>query len=98
LVGGVEHLGTRFPGGLGDLVVFQVEGVLFGHLVDGATGLFDLPERHLYPDIFEDIRELAKERMNAFQALGEKIVDSVFDRAFVAHVVDPHCIAQLANF
>jgi hypothetical protein len=80
LVGGVEHLGARFPRGFGDLVVFQVKRVLFGHLVDGALSLFNVAECHLNPDIFEDIGNLSKEIVNALQAFGEEVVYAVLDR------------------
>lgn len=58
---GIEHLGAGFPIDLGDLMVAQLEGVLPGNGVDDAPRALDLTDRHVDPDILQDIWQLPEE-------------------------------------
>ncbi len=58
--------------------------MLFGQGVDDLLRFFFFADGQCHPDIFQHVRDLAKQAKDVLQAAGEQLVDAVFDRIFVA--------------
>lgn len=65
--------------------------------INGCSGVFGLSECHLDPDVFQHVRKLAKQAIDAGQAGGEELMHPIFDRLCIPHVVDPHGVVELTN-
>jgi hypothetical protein len=78
-------------------VVFDCKGVLLWDGINGRFRSFEVAECDINPDIFQDIRQLTKERMDPCQAFGEQSVHTVFNGFFIAHVIHEHHVPQLPN-
>ena len=61
------------------------------------AGVVDPADGDVDPDVLEHVGHLAEELVDALEALGQEAVDAVFDGVAVAHVVDGHVVAGLAD-
>ena len=71
LLASVEDLGTALPVDLLDRGVAHLERVLFWQCVDDLGGSLDLAEGQIDPHVLQNVRYLAKERVDILQTAGE---------------------------
>ncbi len=78
-------------------MVFDVERVLFRYSSDDLFCPLDFTQRDVDPDVLQHVRNLAEERLNSLQACGQRVVDVIFNRTEITHVVNVNGVAQLAD-
>ena len=54
-------------------------------------------KRDLHPDVFESVWNLAEESVNGFEAVGQHLMNPVFDGVAVAEVGNPDFASSLAD-
>src|SRR5688500_6748258 len=73
----IEHLAARFPINVRDLVIPQLERMSFPNFLDLLTGFLRSLLCHGDPDIFQGVRELAKQTADCGKSGGEQLMDTL---------------------
>ena len=95
----IENGARTLPVDVFDAAVLGVEGVLpqGGRPVDEHLGLYAFALRDAYPDVLQRVGDLPEQRVNSLEALGQELMNAVFDGPSVSQVRDPHLAVPLAD-